>query len=379
MASCKRICLVILLFMLLTGCWDEREIGEYGYATAIGVDYQDGEYILYIQLLDFSNVAKQEIQKVSEDAAIFVGKSTGKSFYDAINNIYKTSQQPLHWGQIGSVIYSESVLQRDVDQIEQSMKRNGEFRYTPWIFATRDSIEDIFSISGFFHLSSIYTILYQPEDTYKAHSFIKPLRMYEFIANNHDPGRTVILPSIVIDNDAWMEAGINEELKKTLKVDGAFLMSQGEYQGYLSMEDLIGLRWHERKTGITPVELIKDGKHIGVVEIRNPKGRIELLSQGEKIKFKMIIKAKGTIADLQEELSQKEIIELVEKQIEANIKTTFEKGLEQEIDVFNLKSKLFRSGYSPEEIKTFQLSKDLLEQIQVDFHLESEGLFDGKR
>lgn len=52
--------LMISLSLLLTGCWDIREVQDINYISAIGVDYKDGEYIIYAQMLDFSSVAKQE-------------------------------------------------------------------------------------------------------------------------------------------------------------------------------------------------------------------------------------------------------------------------------------------------------------------------------
>ena len=52
----------LFLLLTLTGCWSRYEVQNMNYATAVGIDYVDGQYTLYVQLLDFSTVAKLEGQ-----------------------------------------------------------------------------------------------------------------------------------------------------------------------------------------------------------------------------------------------------------------------------------------------------------------------------
>jgi spore germination protein KC len=53
----------LFLLLTLTGCWSRYEVQNMNYATAVGIDYVDGQYTLYVQLLDFSTVAKLEGQQ----------------------------------------------------------------------------------------------------------------------------------------------------------------------------------------------------------------------------------------------------------------------------------------------------------------------------
>lgn len=107
--------ILIICFILLfqTGCWDEKEIGEVDYITTLGIDYKDENYIIYVQMLDFSNVAKQEVSKVSQPAPLYIGKSSGKNINDAVYNLYLTTQQQVNWSHVGAIIYSESVLKKE--------------------------------------------------------------------------------------------------------------------------------------------------------------------------------------------------------------------------------------------------------------------------
>ncbi|MFC5466203.1 Ger(x)C family spore germination protein [Lederbergia graminis] len=375
MKRCKALCIWVVLSLILSGCWDETQIAEANYATAIGVDYVDDNYVLYVQMLDFSNVAKQDNNKQSDDPPLFIGKSSGRTFHEAINNLYKTSQEPFHWGQIGAIIYSEAVLENGIDKVQQAIQRNGEFRYTPWMFGTKESIRKVLGVSGFFHLPPIYTILYSPKDSYNVHSFIRPLRMHKFISINNDPGGSVTLPSIAIDDSSWKELANGEKPKDTLKINGGFHISESTYVGWMSFDDLQGLRWIESSTQVTPVKIIEDGKNLGIIEINNPSINIQQIGKGTEVTFHLKIRAKGKLAGLTTDLPQAKIEKLAEKQIKEDILMTYEKALNKQIDIYNLKNKLFRNGMKPEHIKKYELTTESISKVEVTVHLDSKGMY----
>lgn len=373
---CHALSIGIILLLLLSGCWDEKEIGEVNFATAIGIDFVDGNYVLYVQMMDFSNVAKQEGAKQSADAPLFVGQSSGKTFNEAMNNLYKTAQAPINWGQVGSIIYSESVLEQGIEKVDQAIRRNGEFRYTPWVYGTKESIKKIFSVTGFFHLPPIYTILFQPEQIYNVYSYIEPLRMHRFISIYNEPAGTAFLPSISIDTNAWQELAAKEDPKETLRINGSFPIDQGKLTEWMSYEELIGLRWMDAKVKNTPVDIIVDGEHIGVVQITSPKATIKQVNDGEEATFQFQLKMRGHVADLEEKMSSEQIEKIISQQVKDDIMQTFQASVDKDIDVYNLKHWLFRNGMTLEEVNNYQLSMDSLNEISVTVHVESKGVYD---
>lgn len=64
----KRVVNFILCFVLLLTCVacesDMKEIQNLNFATALGVDFKDGKYQLYVQLVGLDSVAKTEGEKV---------------------------------------------------------------------------------------------------------------------------------------------------------------------------------------------------------------------------------------------------------------------------------------------------------------------------
>ncbi|WP_404293032.1 Ger(x)C family spore germination protein [Cytobacillus kochii] len=376
MKRTKIMLLIGCLIFVLTGCWDGKEIGEVNYVTTLGIDYKDEYYLLYVQSLDFSSVAKQETGKPTEPVPLYIGKGKGRNINDAIYDLYRTSQQSINWAHIGAIIYSESVLERGLDEVRQALRKNGEFRYTPWMFGTKDPIEEVLSVTGFFQMPPIYTILYKPTDTYNIYSFIRPLRMHHFSALLSEPGSTVLLPSLSIDDTKWTESKNKPIPKETLKINGTFPISDKKSKEWLSYDELSGIRWMEAKTKNTPVDLIKDGKIKGLVLVTKPSTKIRVLREKDNFQFTFHVKAKGTLESLEEYLSDDQIEKIVRKQIEKEIKETYLNGLEKDIDVFNLKNMIFHERVKPSQLNNNQLTADSLREVLVDFQLKSRGVYD---
>ncbi|GGA43445.1 MULTISPECIES: Ger(x)C family spore germination protein [Psychrobacillus] len=372
----SKILIICFILLFLTGCWDEKEIGEVDYITTLGIDYKDENYIIYVQMLDFSNVAKQEVSKVSQPATLYIGKSSGKNINDAVYNLYRTTQQQVNWSHVGAIIYSESVLKKGIENVEQSLIKHGDFRYTPWMFGTTESIEEILSTTGFFQLPPLYTILYKPNDMYKIYSYIEPMRMHRFISEYKEPGGTALLPSLTINETDWKQSVEEPKSKKVLQINGAFPVSNGTYKEWLSYEEIAGLRWTQTQTQSTPVDIVIGDEIKGTVRIMKPSAKVDLIRKGNDFHFNINVEAEGTLIDLEDQLSLKKIQELVSKQIEKEIRTTYLKGIDKDADVYNLKNVLFHDRIKPEQLNDYPLTADSLNKITVNFILKSKGAYE---
>lgn len=83
----KRLFPVIASVILLSGCWDTRNIDHIVYIHAIGVDYKDGQVVAYVQLVGFTALAKVEAGGGKEKAAVSIGKAAGETFNIATDKI----------------------------------------------------------------------------------------------------------------------------------------------------------------------------------------------------------------------------------------------------------------------------------------------------
>ncbi|WJH36570.1 hypothetical protein N6H14_12925 [Paenibacillus sp. CC-CFT747] len=61
-----------------------------------------------------------------------------------------------------------------LNPILDAVNRLRAVRYTTWVYATRIPVEKLLTVKGFFNLSPLSTLLYQPEESYRQNSFIPP-------------------------------------------------------------------------------------------------------------------------------------------------------------------------------------------------------------
>jgi len=196
-------CLVLLLSVSFTsGCWDQKSIQDLNYLSAIGIDYENNQYVLYAQSTDLSSVAKQETPGTN-DPPVIISIGRGETLQSAMDNMQKNAQIPLFYGFVSTLIYHERMLQKDVIATFDILNRYGLLRYTKWVFATRESIPDVLSNHSVTGFSPLTSLLHQPQDVYAQRSFIEPIRYFTFISRFWEPSNTVIIPNISIYKHAW--------------------------------------------------------------------------------------------------------------------------------------------------------------------------------
>ncbi|MFP3489292.1 Ger(x)C family spore germination C-terminal domain-containing protein, partial [Staphylococcus sp. SIMBA_130] len=96
-------------------------------------------------------------------------------------------------------------------------------------------------------------------------------------------------------------------------------------------------RWMDAKVKNTPVDIIVDGEHIGVVQITSPKATIKQVNDGEEAMFQFKLKMRGHVADLEEKMSSEQIEKIISQQVKDDIMQTFQASVDKDIDVYNLK------------------------------------------
>jgi spore germination protein KC len=375
--------IIILIFCLfsLTSC--ENDIGEIenqNFATAIGVDYRDGEYFVYIQMLGLSAVAKSEGGQKAP-AEVYVSETKGKTFIDGFFKAYQTSQERFLWANVTAIVLSENVLKKGLGSVFDGLTRYYEFRPTPWVFGTKEPIEEILSTTGFFEQSPLNTILHSPERSYEQSSTIRPVKLNQFAREFFDPGCTTYIPSLTVDDTQWKK---NNKKDGKLAIDGAFFLSNHKYKSYFPYEKIKGMRWLSSETVraslLLPNE--KDTEFITVLEDQMVKTLPE--KEGDTYRFKILYLANGVVSNRikNNTINVTAMEEFVKKGIISEVKELYHLGLEHDIDFLNLEHQLFRKDHAEWKKLSDQnplLREDSIKSIEVHITLEHAGAFKNRK
>ncbi|WP_010273665.1 Ger(x)C family spore germination protein [Paenibacillus senegalensis] len=372
-----RLLACLLSLLLLPSCWDIKDLQSVNYVTSLGLDFSDGQYVVYAQMLDFSSVAKQEKDKTNTTPNMYVGKGVGDSLNLAVNDLFRTAQQQTSFSHVSTIIFTKNFLDRGMTNAADTLFRFKEIRHTPWVFGTDSSLPDIFTTGGFFNLTTLATILNEPNELYRQRSTIAPIQLVNFVSQVREPGLTVLLPSIYVNKSQWRE---NEKPDKKLALSGIYAVDNLEFVGEMKRGDIKGLRWLEERMVRAPLQLEKDGRTIAVISTSKIKRNIRPVEHAETElpKFSFDLEYKGSVGELLTNASMAELTELAQQTIEQEIRDTFLTALEKGIDIYSLEHVLYRKDYAKwkqlHDEGRFLLSKDSIANITLKIKIMDSGM-----
>lgn len=370
----QSILVILLLSLLLTGCWGAKEIEHMIYVNSVGVDYRNDKVVIYLQIINFSGIAKKESGQ-SQRQKTYVAKGEGNSFDAAIFHLYSTSPQKIAWSHVKTIVFSEEALKHGiVNEVLDVWDRYYEFRYTVWTMATKEPIEEVFNTPSTAELSVLYSQLNSPLNPYTQSSEIAPLYLYEFIRKWNEEGQTVLLPYLTIARD-WTE---NKKVSPKLKPGGICFLENKRFQRCMARRYLLGLRWLEKKTERTPLEIKEKNSVRAILVMNKIKPSIKPKVTAGKATFNIKISMQATIPELKERFKEKELEELAAREIKKQIMGTYLKGLESGVDVLGLSETIYRDMPNAwnrlEEGGKLPLDKSSIASIDVKVKLMNGGI-----
>lgn len=371
----KAVLLSVALSFVLSGCWDLKSVQEINYATALGIDYIDGKYCVYTQLVNFASTSKQEGSNVTK-AQQWIGTGRGESVLEAVSEMYKASQQPTMWSHLKVVVLSERVLEIGVHELKDSVFRFREIRYAPWVYGTKDPIDSLFALTGMFGKPALSTILEEPQGIVEQLTWFEPIRLQQLVYTSQEPAGTVMLPCITVSDRAWKKESKPVDM---LTVSGAYALHKGKNQGYFPDKTLQGLIWMNRHVSRYSVAIKQGDRFVGTVSLSRPKANfIRRIDHGTP-KLSISVTMDGYISELKNPIALDDLIMRARQTVEQDIRATFEHGVSKHADIYNLEEEIYRKdnetwkGWGKNE--NSPINANTLDKIAVRIKIKHSGTY----
>ncbi|MED4036261.1 Ger(x)C family spore germination protein [Niallia taxi] len=354
---------IICYVFLLTGCFGAKEIESETYITAIGLDYEAGEFKVYIQGLSFGNIAKQEGASI-EQQPILIGEAKGANIVEAYGKLEQMAELPLNNGHVHTIILSKNIMEKNMEDVLDLISHSPLLRYTFYLFGTEENLQSLMQTQSFFNFSQLYSVIHKPERIIK-YNFELPILIYnEFVSRYYRPVGTILVPSLTIDNTHFTE----DKEKPVPVMNGEYLFSSQQYKGWISKEDLSGLRWFNK--GIQ-AKTVRIGTENVSVRVSNPRAKIEVI-EGKTPSYKIVVKGDAVLTQNRKNQSLREIETELNKEITKDIVTTIKKGKLFDTDVLNISEKSYKYYSNKWNVNTIRkFNEDSVKEIQVKIRVDS--------
>ncbi|WP_158629999.1 Ger(x)C family spore germination protein [Cohnella sp. AR92] len=337
-----RMTFLLLVFTLLTACWDFHDARQLTYGSTIGVDYRNNAYTMYAQSLNLANIAKRTGQQTKAATSI-VGISQGETVAESMFHLYQSEQEPVYWGHISSIVFTRQALENvTIESLVDSINRYRDLRYNVWVFGTDEPIERILEFSPYFGYSPYDSRLMKPDQTFRQFSDIAPIYLNRFVSDYFERSRTLLFPELALDDSTWTEGG---KKVPTVKLNGYYVFASEKLSGKLTMDQAIGLRYMNERTHRTKLTVFKNEQPAALLVLVKPKVKIRHSVSGGIVRFDVGISMEAYVDEMLQEVPESFLVQQIRENVEEAVQTTFEEGKRINADVYNLTNHLYRFHY----------------------------------
>lgn len=312
------ILIIIVIFnsVILTGCWNYKEIDELAIAAGVAVDKnKDGTVHITIEVVNISGDGKTTIEPKYIE-------SDGDTLFEATRKAIAKEGRKIYWSHAKVVIISEELAREDILKYLDFLFRDAEPREDSWLLISREKTAgEILQSKGMLNPM----ISFQLDDTMRAQKSISRfpfIQLYEFFDRIFYEQVSAILPAVQL---------VEQQGVKTPIIGGTAIFKHEKLIGFLNEEDTKSMLWlrDEIKGGLVIIKNAAGTKENVSLEIFKSKSKITPLLQEGILKMKVEVDLDVAIGEIMgatdfvSSPGNQKLIKAAEDQIKENIKRVY--------------------------------------------------------
>ncbi|HAE91845.1 MAG TPA: Ger(x)C family spore germination protein [Tissierella sp.] len=367
------ISILILMAILLTGCWNYREIDKLALVSGLAVDKNglNKGYEVTAEIISIPTSAKEPNFNSTKI------QSKGEGVFDCMRNMINVSAKQLFWSHTAILIIGEDVAKESILPILDWITRDSEPRLTLYILVSKaDTAKDILSSKSL----STEIRSFEIEDmiiSNKRLSKIPNVQVYQLLNDVSTDGIYPVLPTV--------ELVYNGD-KETMALSGGAIFNNDKLVDYMDFEDVKSYLFIRNQItgGIINTTLINNGSIDNIaLEIFKNKTKINPIISNEEISMNIKITTEVSIAESSASINALnkmdiEKLEIVaEKTLKDNILKTIARAQNDfELDIFgfgNLVKEKMPHVWKDIENNWDEIFKGLKINLDVDINVRGSG------
>ena len=294
--------------LLLTGCWDRKELNEIGIVAAIAVDKdpETGEYLFTSQVL---KPAAESTNTPSPENPYLMVSTTGKTIFEAIRKTNQIVDRQGFYAHNKVIVISEELAKEGLLPILDSFQRGKEVRGYVWICIAKDTtarkILETKTV-GVSRIPANFLKSLLENTTNQLNSISSNMLEYykEVLGGGIDPVLGVLL----------IEDKKERSQDKNVKLTGGAIFKKDKLIDYLNESETRGFRWVTGDIDSGALALpspLQEDKY-ATVEILKTNAEIIPEVKGDRISFTIEVTEEGLVTEQQSTGQFKESKQLVD-------------------------------------------------------------------
>lgn len=371
--------LLTLMLLLLSGCWNNRNITDLSIVTAIGIDKAaDGNIELTLQMIAPLNQSGSQLasgSSASSSSALIVS-TEGSTVFDAVRNVIPKVSKKAYFSQVRLMVISEDIAKEGLDNIWGLFERDHEMEKTFRVIVVKnDTAKSILEVSS----SASQLSGVEIADTIDNEAFGKNIKIQGFKVTEFLSKPLTGLMTGVIDPQG-------ADKLTEMKVEGGAVFKNAKLAGFLDNDETRGYLFasNQIKSTILVIANPREPGKLVSIEVIGSKSKLTANLENGKPKLGMKIKAFGNMGDEQgsSDLTNLDDVKILESEsaelISENIKEMLKKSQKTyDIDLLDYNDILYKHQYY--DFKKImqnwnELYADADITVNVEFTIKKSGL-----
>ncbi|MDF2857196.1 MAG: hypothetical protein K0Q87_3047 [Neobacillus sp.] len=351
--------MIIMLFfstLLLSGCWNQKEMTDLAFVMAMGIDEGTGDYRYDVtfQIVIPGNVSSGQ-DGGSKGLPIVVIKGVGNTITEAAREATKTISRQLYYAHTNLLVINEQVAEEGVYNLLDGLERDPVFRTTTQVVVARKSkAEDVLTILTNLDKIPVEKITKTLKGTESMLGQNIEVSIDDFIDAIVSSGKEPVVSGFKVKGkpEKGSSASSLESTKPQASVvaDGLAIFKEGKLTGWLDQEKARGAVWVMDRVKSTDINIDWKGKEdaITIIPIRTKTGVTAKIKNGKPV-IHVAIEEEGNLSEANTPLDvmDPKIIKKMEKKTAAKIKEQVEIAIKaaqkEKSDIFGFGDKVHRA------------------------------------
>ncbi|ARK31350.1 Spore germination protein B3 precursor [Halalkalibacter krulwichiae] len=329
----SKIALLLFLLLIVTGCWDRREINEISLVTGLALEVrEDDVFSLTIEVL---NASEQDPQMSEGLTPTITYELKGLTMGELLAKMNMGITRDLSFSHARTLVVDEKVGKEGLSKFLQYLEKNGEFR-TDFQIIVAKGVKASDIIATTYPIQKVPSMkMYEQFLTIQENWGGYPdTDLSDFIYEITSAGREPVAAAVTIRGDPTKGKNIDDnrelELGAIIEYDGLALFNKDKLVGFLSVEEARNFMWTQDISNTTVTAACGEEGYIAI-QVYNSHTKVETNYENGVPSVALNIMIEGDIYDnqcsdgLDEVVTYNKYQKIMEEHLEVKIKKRYRK------------------------------------------------------